>query len=71
MHRPLAAIALSLAAAALVAGGALAVSGAEGAAPPEVTGNAATGWPEHNYDLSNSRATTQRRRACSSKRHSK
>lgn len=39
------------------------VSGAAGAtpspiasAPPEVAANAATGWPEHNYDLSNSRA---------------
>ena len=58
MHRPLAAIALSLVAAALVAGGAFAVAGVDGAAPPEVAANAATGWPEHNYDLSNTRATT-------------
>ena len=59
MHRPLAAIGLSIVAAALVAGGAYALAGADGAAPPEIAANAATGWPEHNYDLSNSRATTQ------------
>ncbi len=47
----------------LILMGAALVSGAAGAtpapsrlAPPEVVANAATGWPEHNYDLSNSRA---------------
>ena len=43
-------------------GGATAVGGASsrgpavGSAPPEIAANAAGGWPEHDYDLSNSRA---------------
>jgi alcohol dehydrogenase (cytochrome c) len=64
MHHPLlrgrrvsiaAAAGLVLVAAALAGGVAYA---ADGSAPPEIAPNA-TGWPEHNYDLSNSRATTQ------------
>jgi outer membrane protein assembly factor BamB len=42
---------------ALVAvGGASSRGPAIGSAPPEIAANAAAGWPEHNYDLSNSRA---------------
>jgi alcohol dehydrogenase (cytochrome c) len=42
---------------ALAAGVAFAASSSDGTAPPEIAANAATGWPAHNFDLSNSRAT--------------
>jgi len=50
---------LALAAAAVATGVAYGAVSADGTAPPEIAANAATGWPSHNYDLSNSRATTQ------------
>src|ERR1039458_1981030 len=40
----------------LLSGGANATALSSGLAPPEIATNAATGWPAHNYDLSNSRA---------------
>ena len=40
----------------VVAGGASSHRPAVGSAPPEIAANAAAGWPEHDYDLSNSRA---------------
>jgi outer membrane protein assembly factor BamB len=49
---------LTVVAAALVAGAAYGAVSRGGSAPPEIAANAA-GWPEHNYDLSNSRATVQ------------
>ena len=45
--------------AATVVGGASSHGFANGAPPPELGENAATGWPAHNYDLSNSRADLQ------------
>jgi FOG: WD40-like repeat len=42
--------------AATVVGGASSHGFANGTPPPEIGENAATGWPAHNYDLSNSRA---------------
>jgi outer membrane protein assembly factor BamB len=48
-----------LGAVALVGGVTLAVGDSVGSPPPEIPANASTGWPEHNYDLANSRATTQ------------
>lgn len=43
-------------AAAAIVGGASSQGNANGAPPPELGEFAATGWPAHNYDLSNSRA---------------
>jgi outer membrane protein assembly factor BamB len=45
--------------AATVVGGASSHGFANGTPPPELGENAATGWPAHNYDLSNSRADLQ------------
>jgi len=47
---------LALIAAVLLAGAADASRTAPSLAPPEIAANAATGWPEHNFDLSNTRA---------------
>jgi glucose dehydrogenase len=64
MHHPLLRgrrVSIAAAAGLVLVAGALAggvAYGADGSAPPEIAPNA-TGWPEHNYDLSNSRATTQ------------
>jgi len=52
------AVAAALAAGAIV-GGAGSHGFADGTPPPELAENAATGWPAHNYDLSNSRANLQ------------
>lgn len=46
---------VGLVVAGLLSGGAEATLSAS-PAPPEIAANAATGWPAHNYDLSNSRA---------------
>jgi alcohol dehydrogenase (cytochrome c) len=53
------AICLALAVAAVASGRAAATRSASGLAPPEVAANAASGWPAHDYDLSNSRDDTQ------------
>jgi outer membrane protein assembly factor BamB len=53
------AVAAALVVAATVVGGASSHGFANGTPPPEIGENAATGWPEHNYDLSNSRADLQ------------
>ena len=42
-----------------IAGGAGSHGFANGTPPPELGENAATGWPAHNFDLSNSRANLQ------------
>jgi alcohol dehydrogenase (cytochrome c) len=47
---------LVLALAGLLSGASGASPSPSASAPPQVAANAATGWPDHNYDLSNSRA---------------
>src|SRR5690348_6270697 len=56
--RVTAAVAAALVAATVV-GGASSHGFANGTPPPELGENAATGWPAHNFDLSNSRANLQ------------
>ncbi|MDX6466378.1 MAG: hypothetical protein QOI27_1418, partial [Gaiellaceae bacterium] len=53
------AVAAAIVVAAAVVGGASSHGLASGTPPSEIGENAATGWPEHNYDLSNSRANLQ------------
>ncbi|HEY2543421.1 MAG TPA: PQQ-binding-like beta-propeller repeat protein, partial [Gaiellaceae bacterium] len=53
------AAAIAVVAAATVVAGASSHSFSNGTPPPEIGENAATGWPAHNYDLSNSRANLQ------------
>jgi outer membrane protein assembly factor BamB len=53
------AVAAAIVVAAAVVGGASSHGYANGTPPPEIGENAATGWPEHNFDLSNSRADLQ------------
>jgi alcohol dehydrogenase (cytochrome c) len=53
------ATAVAVVAAAVVVGGASSHTNANGTPPPEIGENAATGWPAHNFDLSNSRANLQ------------
>lgn len=50
------AVAAAIVVAAAVVGGASSHGFANGTPPPEFGETAATGWPAHNYDLSNSRA---------------
>ena len=50
------AVAAAVLVAATVVGGASSHGFANGNPPPELGENAGTGWPAHNYDLSNSRA---------------
>ena len=54
-----AALAVAAIAAAVVVGGASSHGLANGSPPPEWAENAATGWPAHDYDLSNARANLQ------------
>jgi outer membrane protein assembly factor BamB len=54
-----AALAVAGIAAAVIVGGASSHGLANGTPPPELAENAATGWPAHNWDLSNSRANLQ------------
>ncbi|MGC1184588.1 MAG: PQQ-binding-like beta-propeller repeat protein [Candidatus Dormiibacterota bacterium] len=49
-------VGLVLVLAAFMSGAANASPSPTVSAPPEIAANAATGWPSHNYDLSNSRA---------------
>ena len=53
------AVAAAVVVAATVVGGASSHVLADGTPPPELAENAATGWPAHNFDLSNSRANLQ------------
>jgi outer membrane protein assembly factor BamB len=53
------ATAVAVVAAATVVAGASSHGFSNGTPPPELGENAATGWPAHNYDLSNSRANLQ------------
>jgi outer membrane protein assembly factor BamB len=53
---PLAAGGVALMLSLLVAGSAGATRATSGLAPPEIAANATNGWPEQNFDLSNSRA---------------
>jgi outer membrane protein assembly factor BamB len=55
IHR-LVPLGLVIVVAGLLSGGADVTASSSGLAPPEIAANAATGWPAHNYDLSNSRA---------------
>lgn len=48
----------ALAASAAVGAGAEAAHTPQSLDPPEIAANAATGWPEHNYDLDNTRDDT-------------
>jgi alcohol dehydrogenase (cytochrome c) len=52
---------LALAATAAAGTGADAARAPQPLAPPEIAANAATGWPEHNYDLDNTRDDTSTR----------
>jgi hypothetical protein len=55
-RRRLAPIGLVLIVAAFLSGSDYAALASNVLAPPEIAANAATGWPEHNFDLANSRA---------------
>ncbi len=59
IKRGVLAAAVAAVVAATVVGGASSHVFANGAPPPEIAENAATGWPAHNYDLSNTRANLQ------------